>query len=613
MAGGFLAGADLHLSDGLNCFIGGRGTGKTTALEFLRFALGLLPDQKIHPQRRRALESLVDGNLASGRLTIDVNTKAGISYSAERGKGDSITVRSALGEIVPISLDRDEIFSADVFSQNEIEEIASNAEAQLQLLDRFDESANRRLARELEELGRALEASAAQLLHLDDEIYGLRARAAEVAGIEERLRGLTQPDGPDGERLTRAHTAKARRIREERIAEVGLVAVQRATRDITALETTFRDTANAAFDDDLLVGENAALVAAFQRNIEMFAEALRGAADTAATAAAQLERTIDEQRQLLTNQHVAQEAEYAAILAESQEHAEQARERGVLQAALATAQAAVRELNGRTAVRDAAINARSELLARLSEARDERYNRRRAIAAQLSADVPSLRVSIRQTANLDAYRAFVAEQLKGQRMKQGLAADRLVTALLPTELAALVFAEATEELAERAGIDAERARRIIDTLRESGSAYDLQTIDLGDVPCIELRDGETYKESSHLSTGQRCTVVLPILLRQSDRPLLIDQPEDNLDNAFVFDTVVGALKAVKLTRQVVFVTHNPNIPVLGDADRIFVFDSDGQQARVAEVGTVDECKEAVERILEGGASAFLERMKRYGH
>ncbi len=273
----------------------------------------------------------------------------------------------------------------------------------------------------------------------------------------------------------------------------------------------------------------------------------------------------------------------------------------------------MREVQNRTAARDTAVTTRVALLARLSEARDERYNLRRAVAAQLSAEIPTLRVSVRQSASLDAYRAFVAEQLKGQRMKQGLAADRIVGALLPTELATLVFAEDNGELAKRAGIDIERARRIVDTLRENGSAYELQTIDLEDVPCIELRDGEAYKEASHLSTGQRCTVVLPILLRQSDRPLLIDQPEDNLDNAFVFDTVVSALRSVKLRRQIVFVTHNPNIPVLGGADRVFVFDSDGRRAKVIQAGTVDECKEAVERILEGGPAAFFERMKRYGH
>ncbi len=63
----------------------------------------------------------------------------------------------------------------------------------------------------------------------------------------------------------------------------------------------------------------------------------------------------------------------------------------------------------------------------------------------------------------------------------------------------------------------------------------------------------------------------------------------------------------------IFVTHNPNIPVLGEAERVFVFASDGQHAAVRQVGTVDECKEEIERILEGGREAFLQRKARYGH
>lgn len=53
VTGGFLAGTQLEFADGLNCLIGGRGTGKTTAREFLRFGLGLMPDPKVNPQRHR--------------------------------------------------------------------------------------------------------------------------------------------------------------------------------------------------------------------------------------------------------------------------------------------------------------------------------------------------------------------------------------------------------------------------------------------------------------------------------------------------------------------------------------------------------------------------------
>ena len=97
----------------------------------------------------------------------------------------------------------------------------------------------------------------------------------------------------------------------------------------------------------------------------------------------------------------------------------------------------------------------------------------------------------------------------------------------------------------------------------------------------------------------------------SENPLLIDQPEDNLDNRFVFESIVGTIGAIKRRRQLIFVTHNPNIPVLGEADRVFVMDSDGTTARRVNAGSVDDCKQNIVTLLEGGADAFRRRGQRY--
>ena len=67
----------------------------------------------------------------------------------------------------------------------------------------------------------------------------------------------------------------------------------------------------------------------------------------------------------------------------------------------------------------------------------------------------------------------------------------------------------------------------------------------------------------------------------------------------------------KARRQLIFVTHNPNIPVLGDAERVLVLESNGTAARLARAGTVDECKEAIVTLLEGGEEAFRQRINRY--
>src|SRR5689334_5839535 len=97
VTGGFLGGAALEFADGLNCLIGGRGAGKTTALEFLRFGLGLMPDSKTNAQRHKAIDALVKANLGSGRLTIVLRTKSDLRYTAGRAANETVQVLNEAG------------------------------------------------------------------------------------------------------------------------------------------------------------------------------------------------------------------------------------------------------------------------------------------------------------------------------------------------------------------------------------------------------------------------------------------------------------------------------------------------------------------------------------
>jgi hypothetical protein len=106
VTGGFWAGAEMVFADGLNCLIGGRGAEKTTALEFLRFGLGLMPDPKANSQRYRGIDALVKADLGNGRLKI---TKTAMGYTAGRSARESVEVLNEVGTAVPISLDRSNI------------------------------------------------------------------------------------------------------------------------------------------------------------------------------------------------------------------------------------------------------------------------------------------------------------------------------------------------------------------------------------------------------------------------------------------------------------------------------------------------------------------------
>jgi ABC-type cobalamin/Fe3+-siderophores transport system ATPase subunit len=225
--------------------------------------------------------------------------------------------------------------------------------------------------------------------------------------------------------------------------------------------------------------------------------------------------------------------------------------------------------------------------------------------------MPTIRVTIEQSGHLGQYRELLEEALRGGRLKQGVVAQRIVERVMPAELVSLVRRGDAKTLEQRAAIKEDQARKVIDPLKDTETLFTLEAVELADRPRIELKDGEEYKESSALSTGQKCTTILPILLLDSDMPLLVDQPEDNLDNRFVCESVVEGIRKVKDRRQLVFVTHNPNIPVLADAERVFVLESDGAHASMMAEGDVDDCRDAIVNLLEGGEQAFRRRQERY--
>jgi ABC-type uncharacterized transport system YnjBCD ATPase subunit len=153
----------------------------------------------------------------------------------------------------------------------------------------------------------------------------------------------------------------------------------------------------------------------------------------------------------------------------------------------------------------------------------------------------------------------------------------------------------------------------------------IEELELPSTTKIELntapeKEPASWQELNSLSTGQKATAVLLLLLLESDAPLIVDQPEDDLDNRFITDGVVPTMRREKQLRQFLFSTHNANIPVLGDAELIIGLTTDVQDNTVhgrtdpAFMGAIDTgpVRELVEEILEGGKTAFEMRRLKYG-
>jgi energy-coupling factor transporter ATP-binding protein EcfA2 len=122
-----------------------------------------------------------------------------------------------------------------------------------------------------------------------------------------------------------------------------------------------------------------------------------------------------------------------------------------------------------------------------------------------------------------------------------------------------------------------------------------------------------FKSISNASPGQKTAAILTLLLSHGNDPLILDQPEDDLDNYLIYDLVVEQLRRSKERRQVIVVTHNANIPVNGDSEHIVVMDSESRQIKPKEFGTIENqiIKNEICKVMEGGTDAFEMRAKRY--
>lgn len=122
------------------------------------------------------------------------------------------------------------------------------------------------------------------------------------------------------------------------------------------------------------------------------------------------------------------------------------------------------------------------------------------------------------------------------------------------------------------------------------------------------------KSLSNLSMGERAIVLLKILLALDDKPLLMDQPEEHLDNRYIFAELVPVFRSAKKRRQIIIATHNANLVVNTDAEQVIVAEPNERQLRYSS-GTIEDpnVRQKIAQILEGGELAFKKREEKYGY
>ncbi|MGD2247150.1 MAG: hypothetical protein PVF58_02005 [Candidatus Methanofastidiosia archaeon] len=171
-----------------------------------------------------------------------------------------------------------------------------------------------------------------------------------------------------------------------------------------------------------------------------------------------------------------------------------------------------------------------------------------------------------------------------------------------------------QKLQEEFNLTSAMSERIMEWFRDNERLYELESLFPDDKIEIFLKVNQEYKIIDRLSIGQRATALLLLLFAQEDRIIILDQPEEDLDNRFIYDDVVEILREMKGKRQLFIATHNANIPVLGDSELVLVLETENERCIIKNRGSIDKVgiKTDVKNIMEGGEKAFRIRAEKYG-
>ena len=150
-------------------------------------------------------------------------------------------------------------------------------------------------------------------------------------------------------------------------------------------------------------------------------------------------------------------------------------------------------------------------------------------------------------------------------------------------------------------------------LKETRTNYDFYNWIFGNYFSLSTKILFKGRPMDKLSIGQKGTVLLKLFLAEGDYPLIVDQPEESLDNKFIYDELVGAFRETKKKRQVIIATNNANLVVNTDAEQIIVAEFENNRISY-KLGSLEnlEMRKDIMPILEGGKEAFRKREEKYG-
>lgn len=611
--GGFLGDTSVHFNGSLNVLVGGRGTGKSTMIESMRYALGLEP---LGEEAHKAHEGIIRYVLRSGTkvsLLVRSHKPSQRCYTIERSVPNPPIVKDETGEVLTLSPE-DVMPGVEVFGQHEISELTKSREKLTLLLDRFVEH-DPTISGRKSKLKLELERSRSRIVDVRREAKALDERLAALPGLEETQKRFKEAG------LEERLKEKSLLVREERV----FVNVAERLEPMHSLRNELAeglplDTAFVSVK--ALEGlPNAVILAETETILTTLSTKLKATADHFANLLAETDNALAGTKGRWAEKRTAIEENYEKLLRELQKSKIDGAEFIRLRQRIEE----LRPLKDKkeSLKRDLATHEahRRKLLSEWEDIKASEYREIQSAAKKVSRKLRErVKVEVTMAGNRDPLEQLLREV--GGNLNAALERLRLLEQLSLPDFAQRCR-EGREALMQQYGLPAGSAERIAQADLEL--FMKIEELDLSATTKIELNtapDGAppTWQTLEALSTGQKATAVLLLLLLESEAPLVVDQPEDDLDNRFITEGVVPIMRQEKGRRQFIFSTHNANIPVLGDAELILglVASGEGKEgaAKIApeHMGSIDSrpVRELVEEILEGGKDAFEMRRSKYG-
>lgn len=612
--GGYFDGLDAEMSDHLNTVIGGRGTGKSTLLECIRYTLEV-PHKGEEAKRQGDL--IVKENLgkAGGRVTLHVESAANNMkcYEVVRRYGEPPSVKDENGDVSTLHPHRDLLPQVEMYGQNEIFELARSPGALAGVLNRFLPEAVTQQA-QLDSVSKKLKDNAKRLLEayeLKDELeleLGQLPKLQEQVkqfkeqGLEEKLKQVPL--------LERERRIDPRMMEELERLRSGKVQLEETLPDLVFLS----DTAIESLPHSEMLKSGRKILDELDSKVKRNLKEIDTALDEAASS---LKKISEELKLAQKESEEKLEKEFAKLPMIS---GKDGKEIGHTYQRLLRRIEEVKPAQARLkTVNDLVENLEQDRRNFISELSDIRSSRTAAKQREAKRLNKRLDGKLRITIVADGLREPLREFL---HTLQGIGPKRTEWVKEAEAFTVLGLVSSIREgkeslLAKDWGLTSSVADALTNLTK--AQILDLESIDLEDRVILELNvahAGESFRPLENLSTGQQCTAILHLLLLENQDPLIMDQPEDNLDNSFIAERIVEELRSAKTERQFLFATHNANIPVFGDAEWIGVCSATEDRAEMPEEnqGSIDvaEIRNHVANILEGGREAFMQRKDKYG-